>query len=49
MALDHNRTINFVEYLGHIVFQGAEKIGDAKLIRVDYSEYTRGSEHYLMK
>lgn len=49
MALNHNRTINFVGYIGHMAFQGAEKIGDAKLIRVDYSEYIRGSEHYLMK
>ena len=49
MALNHDRTINFVGYIGHMAFQGAEKIGDAKLIRVDYSEYIRGSEHYLMK
>ncbi len=43
-ALNQNNTINFINYIGRIVFQcRAEHI-----IRVDYKKYISGNEDYLL-
>lgn len=38
-ALNQNRTINYVGFIGHIAFQSAKKIGNQKLVKINYEEY----------
>ena len=38
-ALNQNRTINYVGFIGHIAFQSAKKIGNQKLVKIDYEKY----------
>lgn len=35
-ALNQNRTINYVGFIGYIAFQSAKKIGNQKLMKIDY-------------
>jgi hypothetical protein len=50
MAVNGNKTINFVGTNGRIAFgSGAKKIGDQKLIRVDYEKYLTGAADYEYK
>lgn len=37
-ALNSDKTINYVGFIGHIAYGGAERIGNRKLIRVDYEK-----------
>ncbi|MCQ4023270.1 hypothetical protein [Ruminococcus sp. zg-924] len=48
MAVNENATINYVGVAGRIAFGCAEKIGDKKLMRVDYNKYISGDENYIM-
>ena len=38
-ALNQNRTINYVGFIGHMAFQSAKKIGNQKLVKIDYKKY----------
>lgn len=38
IALNADKTINYVGYIGHIAFAGAEKIGKKTLVRIEYDE-----------
>lgn len=38
IALNANKTINYVGYIGHIAFAGAEKVGSKTLVRIEYDE-----------
>ena len=50
MAVNGNKTINFVGANGRIAFgSGAKKIGDQKLIRVDYEKYLTDAADYEYK
>ena len=47
MAVNPNKTINYVDTNGMIAFgANADKIGERKLIRVDFRKYMSGSEDY---
>lgn len=38
-ALNDNMTINYVGFVGHMAFgSGTDKIGDKKLVRIEYGE-----------
>ncbi len=48
MAVNHNGTLNYVGTSGRIAFGGGfKKIGDEKLIRVDYEKYITGDKNYI--
>ncbi len=50
MAVNHDRTLNYVGTNGRIAFGGGfRKIGDEKLIRVDFEKYIAGDEDYYFK
>ena len=38
-ALNPDKTLNFVGYLGHLAYACAEKIGERELVIVDYKNY----------
>ena len=38
-ALNQNRTINYVGFIGHMAFQSAHKIDNQRLVKIDYEEY----------
>ncbi len=38
-ALNQNRTINYVGFIGYIDFQSAKKIGNQKPVKIDYEKY----------
>lgn len=38
-ALNRNRTINYVGFIGYIAFQSAKRIGNQKLVKIDYEKY----------
>lgn len=38
LALNSDKTINYVDFIGHIAYGGAERIGNKKLIRIDYEK-----------
>ena len=39
LAVNPDFTINYVGTIGHIAFQAARRIGNQKLIRIDYREF----------
>lgn len=47
-ALNHNFTLNYVGWIGHIAFYHPEMPSNEKLIRVDYSAYISGSDNYII-
>lgn len=48
MAINHNYTINYVGTNGRIAFGGGfKRIGDEKLIRVDFQKYSAGEKNYI--
>ena len=48
MAINHDNTINYVGANGRIAFGGGfKKVGDEKLIRVDYQKYSDGDKNYI--
>lgn len=47
-ALNEDKTINFVGFAGHILFNSAKKIGKSKLFKVNYRKYREGIKEYLM-
>lgn len=50
MAVNHDGTINFVGANGRIAFgSGAEKVGNEKLLRVDYQKYVAGESDYFYR
>lgn len=50
MAINHDRTINFVGTNGRIAFQsGTNTIGSEQLIRVDFAKYISGAVDYSFK
>lgn len=50
IALNRDRTINYVGFVGHMAFGvKAKKMGNEKLLRVDYKRYAAGEKHYLLK
>lgn len=40
--------ISHVGWAGHMAFRSAKRIGEHKLIRVDYEKYLLGEEEYLI-
>ena len=47
MAINHDKTINFVGTNGRIAFQsGAKTVGSEQLLRIDYEEYLSGADDY---
>ncbi|MGN1442324.1 MAG: hypothetical protein ACI4XE_00640 [Acutalibacteraceae bacterium] len=38
IALNADKTINYVGCIGHIAFAGAEKVGSKKFVRIEYDE-----------
>lgn len=38
IAINEDMTINYVGFVGHMAYQCADKIGDKKLIRIDYRD-----------
>lgn len=50
IAVNHNRTLNYVGGMGHIAFgSGVKRLGDEKLIRVDYRKYEAGERDCLYR
>lgn len=50
MAVNHDRTLNYVGANGHIAFgAGAQTVGTERLIRVDYEKYQSGADDYCYK
>ncbi|MCD8118415.1 MAG: hypothetical protein LUE29_02795 [Lachnospiraceae bacterium] len=48
MALNRDRTVNFVGYIGHLVFHTtAKEIGDKVLLKVDYRKYVAGEKNFI--
>jgi hypothetical protein len=48
MALNNDKTVNFVGSIGHMAFgSGIDRIGDKKLLRIDYKKYADGEMNYL--
>ena len=41
MAVNHDRTINYVGFAGHIAYGNAGMVGNETLIRIDFKEYLR--------
>lgn len=39
LAVNPDLTINYVGAIGHIAYQAASKIGNQKLIRIDYRDF----------
>lgn len=39
LAINPDFTINYVGTIGHIAYQAASKIGNQKLIRIDYRDF----------
>ncbi len=38
IAVNADQTINYVGFIGHMAFGGAEKVGNKKLVRIEYDE-----------
>ncbi|MGN1132128.1 MAG: hypothetical protein ACI4RL_04425, partial [Ruminococcus sp.] len=49
MAINENSTINYVGIIGHIAFNTSEKVGDKKLLKVDYERYISGDKNYIIQ
>ena len=49
MALDHDGTINFVGFVGHLAFAAAKTIGREPLLRIDHQKYRNGDEDLLYR
>ena len=50
MAINHDRTINFVGTNGRTAFQsGAKAVGSEQMIRVDYEKYLSGADDYYYR
>ena len=48
MAVNNDCTINFVGGVGRMAFgSGADKVGNQKLLRVDYEKYISGEVNYM--
>ena len=47
MAINHDKTINFVGTNGRIAFQsGAKTVGSEQLLRIEYEKYLSGADDY---
>ena len=47
MAINHDKTVNFVGTNGRIAFQsGAKTVGFEQLLRIDYEKYLSGTDDY---
>ncbi len=50
MAVDADGTLHYVGAVGRIAFgAGAERIGESRLLRVDFQRYAAGEREYLMR
>lgn len=50
MAVNHDKTINYVGANGMIAFgSGVKKIDGKNFLRIDFEKYTNGLEHYLFE
>lgn len=49
MALNHDGTINFVGFVGHLAFAAAKAIGREPLLRIDYQKYRDGDADFLYR
>ncbi len=47
MALNWNRTVNYIGYIGHVAYRTADRVGDQTLIRVDYRKYAAGEKDFI--
>lgn len=48
MAVNENMTINYVGIIGHIAFENGDKIGDKRLLKINYERYISGDENYII-
>lgn len=46
-AVNPDRTINFVGYVGHLAFHHADTIGNEQLIKIDYYKYLNNENNYI--
>ena len=50
LVLNRDMTLNYVGFVGHMAFGAkAKKIGNEKLLRVDFKKYAAGEKRYLLK
>ena len=49
MAINEDKTINFVGTNGHMAFAANAKVNGLSLVRVDYKKYVSGAENYLIE
>ena len=49
MALNRDRTVNYIGYAGTLAFRTASMVGDQPLIRVDYRKYVAGEEDFIYR
>ncbi|MCD8117931.1 MAG: hypothetical protein LUE29_00320 [Lachnospiraceae bacterium] len=48
MALNQDKTVNFVGYIGHLAFRtSAKMVGDKTLLKVDYRKYLAGDKNFI--
>ena len=48
MALNSDRTINYVGTVGHIAFMTKADMSDKTIIRIDYGRYAAGMTNYII-
>ena len=49
MAINTDKTINFVGTNGHMAFAANARVGKLYLVRVDYKRFISGAENYLIE
>lgn len=48
MAINNDKTVNYVGFVGMTAFQcAAKKLGSKPLLRIDYEKYAKGDSEYL--
>ncbi len=48
MAINPDRTVNYLGFAGHMAFDVADVVAGKKLIRVDYYRYVLGEKDYII-
>jgi len=49
MAINEDKTINFVGTNGHMAFAADAKVNGLCLVRIDYKRFISGAENYLIE
>ena len=48
-AVNPDLTINYVNFVGHMIFACVDNVGGEALIRIDYGKYISGREDFVIK